>query len=93
MGVERVAARWKTVARGGGAIAERAADEFVLERIAAGGVEKDCGIGEHHAAEASKIDPAFADGGLRDVGEEILEIAVAGAGDDERRGIFVLVRG
>jgi hypothetical protein len=54
-----------------------------LDWVAAGGVEKDCGIGEDHAAEAGEVDPAFADGGLRDVGEEILEIAVGGAGDDE----------
>ena len=89
MGVERVAAGWKTVARGGGAIAEGAADEFVLEGVAAGGVQEDCGIREDHAAEAGEIDPAFADGGLRDVGEEILEIGVGGAGDDESREIFV----
>ena len=75
MGVERVATRWKTVARGGGAVAEGAADEFVLERIFRRRVGGHVPVAQHHAAEADDIDPAFADDGLRDVGEVFLQIA------------------
>ena len=90
--VERIAAGGQAVARGGCAIAEGAADELVLEGLSLRSVEKDRWIGENHASEAGEVDPAFADGGLGDVGKEILEVAVGGAGDDEvRKFLFELL--
>src|SRR3569833_4105477 len=77
--VKRIAARDDAVARRRGAVAEGAAVALLVRRAALKNVERQVGIGEHHAAEADEIDPAAADHRLRDVREEVLQVSVAAA--------------
>src|SRR5690349_5449332 len=83
VGVKRIAARHDAVTRRGGAVAEGAAVAFLVRRAALQDVERQFGIGEHHAPEADEIDPAAAHRRLRHVREELLQIRVAAAHEAE----------
>ncbi len=81
--VERVAAGAQAVARGGGAIAERAADETLFDRALFRGVGENAGVGQDDAADADNVDMPVAEIVLRDVREIFLQVGVAGADEDE----------
>jgi hypothetical protein len=82
--VEGVAAADETVAGGGGAIAEGAADEFFVESAFGNGLGEDGGVAEGDAAKCHHVGPALTDKGLGDVGEEFLGVTV-GATEDLRK--------
>ena len=52
-------------------------------------VERQLWVGEHHAPEADEIGEAVAHRGLADVRQPLLQIAVAGADDGERRELLL----
>ena len=84
MRVERVAAAGQAVARGGCAVAERAANRPRVDGAGRHGVEQKFRIREGHATDADDVGPLSAHGGLSDVGEVILQVGVAGADEDHR---------
>ena len=60
---------------------------FLLHRPALQDIERQFGIGQHHAAEADEVGPALADHGLRDVREELLQVRVAASPSGRNPGM------
>ena len=92
MRVERIASGGQAVARRGGAIAEGPANPLVLKRLPFDSVPQYFGIGQHHPPQANRIDPSLAHRGLRHVRQEILQVAIPGAHDDEFGKPFLSTR-
>ena len=74
--VEGIAAGNHPVARRGGAIAERAADQFIRQRAFLHGFGEHVGITQHHAPQAHHVHPTIAHDVLRDVRQVFLQVAV-----------------
>src|SRR5262249_37641098 len=75
--IERITAAHQAVSWGGRAIAECPAEPLALDRAAGERVGRQFGIGQDHPSDSDEIDPTGAHGRLGDMGQVILEIAVA----------------
>src|SRR5262245_14339015 len=81
--IERVASRRQSVARRGRAVAERSADSLALERTSFENVQRQLGIRQDYAAEPDAVGPSVTYGSLSHVGQELLQICIAGSDDQE----------
>ena len=86
--VQRVAARHQAGSRGGGAVAERPADQPRGERATGQHVGGQLRIRQHHAAQADQVGATPGQHRLRHVGQPLLEVGVAGPDDGQIRMPF-----